>query len=89
MLGHARSAERDVFVDNCRNDGIPLIRRHTGGGTVYQHPEVISFTFILPYMHADLKPRSRIRESMNCLLNPLINGLKSRGYSADIIGNGE
>lgn len=89
ILGHSRRVEKDVYVDKCRADGIPIIRRHSGGGTVYLHRDILNFTIIVPYMHSVLKPRSKIRESIYFLLNPVVNALKLSRLSVDIIGNGD
>jgi lipoate-protein ligase A len=89
VLGYSRKVNDDVFPDACETDGIPVIRRHSGGGTVYIHPEVLNFTIIVPYMNPVLQPRSHIRESVYFFLKPLVDTLKRRGYPADINGNGD
>lgn len=89
ILGSSRSVSSDVYIDRCRDDGIPVIRRHSGGGTVYVHPEVANFTLIAPYMNEFLKPRSRIRESIYFFLNPFIDALKIAGIYVEIINNGD
>ncbi len=89
ILGNSRSVASDVYLERCRDDGIPLIRRHSGGGTVYLHPRVANFTLIVPYMNEFLKPRSRIRESLYFILNPLVDTLKYAGIYVEIISNGD
>ena len=89
VLGNARKVGEDVFLGNCLTDGIPVIRRHTGGGTVYLHPEVLNFTLVLPYIHPALKPKSRIRESIRFLLQPLLESLKQVGLAVDIKNDGD
>jgi lipoate-protein ligase A len=89
ILGRSRSVGEDVFLENCRADEIPVLRRHSGGGTVYIHPDVLNFTVVAPYTHGALKPRSRIRESVVFLLKPVLEALKKSGIEADISKYGD
>jgi lipoate-protein ligase A len=41
ILGRARSEQKDVKIRNCRVDGVPILRRAGGGGTVLLSPGVI------------------------------------------------
>ncbi len=41
ILGRSRKPEKDVYVERCRADSIPVLRRIGGGGTVLLNPGVI------------------------------------------------
>ncbi len=48
VLGASRSIRDDVLVEACRADGVPILRRSSGGGTVVVGPGVLNVAFILP-----------------------------------------
>jgi lipoate-protein ligase A len=47
VLGYSRAAESDVDLDACRQDGIPVLRRYSGGGTVVQGPGCLNYNLVL------------------------------------------
>ncbi len=47
VLGSSNTVRDEVDVDACRTDGIPILRRHSGGGTVLQGPGCLNFSLIL------------------------------------------
>ncbi len=47
-LGIGKKYAQEVFLDKCQKDNIPVIRRFSGGGTVYQDKGSINISFILP-----------------------------------------
>jgi lipoate-protein ligase A len=89
VLGSSRRIGDDVHIEACKEARIPVIRRHSGGGTVFLHLKVINFTLIAPYINEYLKPRSQIRESIYFFLNPLLDALKAEGIPVEIINNGD
>jgi lipoate---protein ligase len=52
VLGYANQAEREANLPFCRANGIPVLRRCTGGGTVLQGPGVLNYTLVLRFDHA-------------------------------------
>lgn len=48
ILGRAQLAEAETDLDYCRREGIPVVRRFTAGGTVYNGPGNTNWTFIAP-----------------------------------------
>jgi lipoate---protein ligase len=55
VLGLGGSLADDVHVSLCRQDGIPVLRRASGGGTVLQGPGCLSYALVLPLAwHPDL-----------------------------------
>jgi lipoate-protein ligase A len=47
VLGYANKSALEVEVDACRLDGVPILRRSSGGGTVLQGPGCLNFALIL------------------------------------------
>lgn len=48
VLGVSRRLEEDVRVEECRQQGIPVLRRASGGGTVVQGPGCFNFSLVFP-----------------------------------------
>jgi lipoate-protein ligase A len=48
VLGASCRVADDVDVDACRTDGVPVLRRTSGGGTVVVGPGTLNVTVILP-----------------------------------------
>jgi lipoate-protein ligase A len=48
VLGASRRMVRDVVVEHCRADGVPIVRRSSGGGTVLIGPGALNVTVVLP-----------------------------------------
>ena len=48
VLGYANKADSEVYLDRCELDGIPVLRRCSGGGTVVQGPGCLNYTLVLP-----------------------------------------
>lgn len=55
VLGRACRVIDDVHLAACRQDGLPILQRATGGGTVLQGPGCLSYALVLPLdLHPDL-----------------------------------
>lgn len=55
VLGRASRVTDDVDLAACHEDGLPLLRRASGGGTVLQGPGCLSYALVLPLdWHPDL-----------------------------------
>ena len=47
VLGSSKRVREEVNVDACNADRIPILRRHSGGGTVLQGPGCLNYALIL------------------------------------------
>lgn len=47
VLGYGDQAEKEANLAVCRADGIPILRRSSGGGTVLQGPGCLNYSLIL------------------------------------------
>jgi lipoate-protein ligase A len=50
VLGHAGKPERDVYIEECRQAGTPVLRRSSGGGAVVLGPGCLNYTLVLPFL---------------------------------------
>ena len=48
VLGYANKAAEEVDLDACRAQGVPILRRCSGGGTVLQGPGCLNYSLVLP-----------------------------------------
>ncbi len=48
VLGASCRLADDVLIDVCRGDGVPILRRSSGGGTVVVGPGALNVSVILP-----------------------------------------
>lgn len=79
VMGISGKPERLVHLDRLQQDSIPLIKRFSGGGTVYIDPDTVFVTFIcetatIP-IHA--QPKS-ILEWTATIYHPLFQGFEVR-----------
>lgn len=55
VVGYGQTPAREVRLEACRADGVPVLRRCSGGGTVLQGPGCLSYALALPIdAHPDL-----------------------------------
>jgi lipoate-protein ligase A len=47
VLGSSNKVEEEVFVERCNAGNIPILRRHSGGGTVLQGAGCLNYSLIL------------------------------------------
>lgn len=47
VLGRSSSAEVEVDLDACRKDGVPVLRRSSGGGTILAGPGCLMYALVL------------------------------------------
>lgn len=47
VLGYSNKAATEVNLDSARHDGVPVLRRVTGGGAVLQGPGCLNYSLIL------------------------------------------
>ncbi len=73
VLGASCRLVDDVHTAACEQDGIPVLRRASGGGTVLQGPGCLSYAFVLPLtLHPEL---SDIRATNRLILERIARAL--------------
>ena len=48
VVGYANRVSEEVNVEVCRAQGVPILRRCSGGGTVLQGPGCLNYSVVLP-----------------------------------------
>jgi len=48
VLGSNNAEAEWVYAETARADGVPLLRRFSGGGTVYLDRDVLNYSFVMP-----------------------------------------
>ncbi len=92
VLGFSRKASEDLDLAACERDGVPVLRRPSGGGTVLQGPGCLNFALVL---RLDQDPELRTIQGTNswvlgriaAALQPAVPGVEKRGIS-DLALNG-
>ena len=80
VMGRACDEDLDARSDICRRDGIAVLRRSSGGGTVLQGPGCLNFSLVLAKSrHPDL---ATITRSYQHILERTISALRACGVEA-------
>ncbi len=90
VLGHSGRLDRDVRAAACSADGVPIVRRLTGGGAVVLAPGCLNFTLALCLEgRPELSDVSRSYERiLGAVVGALgIPGLAHRGLSDLAVGD--
>ena len=90
VLGQSGRAERDAYVDRCAADGVPILKRCSGGGAVLLGPGCLVYALVLPIewwpelrdvQHSKRWVMDRVRRALG------VEGLSVEGIS-DLALNG-
>ena len=84
VLGTGQEAAKEVDLDAARAAGIPVLRRHSGGGAVLIGPGVIACSGF--YRIAELPGATTISGAMRAALAPVRAALKALGVDAREVG---
>ena len=79
VVGRAGKTAEDCEISRCHNDGIKVIRRISGGGTVLQGPGCLNYSLILSYK--ENKEYGDINSSYCAILGGLAEELQKAGHN--------
>jgi lipoate-protein ligase A len=80
-VGRFQDVQREVYADNCRKNAVDIVRRMTGGGTVY-HDSENEVTYSVVAAKEDLEKES-ISGVYEKVYDCIANGLKRLGVNTD------
>lgn len=87
VLGASCRLADDVFLAACRADGVAILRRSSGGGTVVVGPGVLCVTLILPENAAP--GLSRVDLAHDYVLAGIAAAIRGAGLSVSVSGRGD
>ena len=85
MLGSNQIAEAEVDIGYSDKEGIQIVRRSSGGGTIFTDFGTLLYTVIRPYTK-DCDPLEVAKE---CVAGPVAEALRSMGVPAKIEGRND
>ena len=87
VLGSSRRLRDEVHVARCAEDGVPIARRTSGGGTVVIGPGALNVTFVLP---TDFAPElATVDGAQAYVLGAVAGGLGRHAPGVEVKGSGD
>lgn len=85
MLGRNQIADTEIDRTAAERFGVRIVRRSSGGGTIYTDPGTLLYTMIVPYDgREDVRAIERAR-----LAEPMVDALRRLGVPAEIQGRND
>jgi lipoate-protein ligase A len=81
-LGYFQDLQKEIDVDTCKNMGIDIVRRPTGGKAVL-HDKELTYSFIIKESHPLVN--DSILETYKKISGGIIRGLSYLGIKADLV----
>jgi lipoate-protein ligase A len=85
ILGKNCELEQDVWTDRCQADGVAILRRFSGGGTVLIGPGCLNYSAVLRYRRAP--GLESVTASIQYCIVRLQQTLAGLGIDAEILGS--
>jgi lipoate---protein ligase len=87
VLGASRRLSDEVQADACRIDGVPIVRRSSGGGTVVVGPGTLNVTLVLPESMAP--GLWAVETAQRYVLERIAEAIRGLGRPVSIEGRGD
>ena len=86
VMGRGGRVNDDVFLKECRQNEIPVIRRFSGGGTILSGPGCLMYTVVLsleksPFLRDIAQCHRYVGEKMKCAYQELGHEIELLGHS--------
>lgn len=83
-IGYFQGIEQEVDLERCRQAGVDVVRRLTGGGAVYHDYEgEITYSLAVPLGYPGIP--ARVLDSYGLLCDGLVRGLRKIGLPASFV----
>lgn len=76
VLGHSQTVEAEVNLGFCRKNGIEVVRRFSGGGTIYQDLCTLNYSIVINADHLLVKGKNVV-QSQETFCSGVIASLKT------------
>lgn len=83
LVGRNQNTYREIDEDFARANDIKIVRRLSGGGTIFTDPKTLQFTFI------GKKDQASLRSSFEKFARPIVAALKDLGLDAEFKGRND
>lgn len=87
VLGASRRIAADVQVERCVEDGVPIARRSSGGGSVLIGLGALNVTLVLPI--AANPALATVDGAQNSVLERIAAGIRVGGAAVEVCGSGD
>lgn len=92
VLGRSSQAAREVDIEACRRDGVPVLRRSSGGATILTGPGCLMYALVLSYERRPLLrsvelAHHLVLDTLVAALRPLAPEVRCRGVSDLALGD--
>jgi lipoate---protein ligase len=91
VVSRSRAPEREIFLERCAADGVPVVVRPSGGGAVVLSPGVVAASAVLPADPAARFPEPYFRRCCGAVAAALgalgVPGVEMRGTSDLCLGD--
>ena len=87
VLGASRRIAADARVGQCVEDGVPIARRSSGGGSVLIGPGALNVTLVLP-IAAD-SALATVDGAQHAVMERLAAGIRKGGGEVEVSGSGD
>lgn len=85
VLSRSRDPGREVFLEHCEDDGVPVVVRPSGGGAVVLAPGTVTASIVLPTGGTERFPEPHFRRLCGAVAEGLsgcgVRGVSMRGVS--------
>ncbi len=87
VLGASRRLRDDVQIGACRADGVPILRRSSGGGTVVIGPGALNVAVVLPETAAP--GLSAVVAAQSYVVGRIAESIRRAGPPVTVLGHGD
>jgi lipoate-protein ligase A len=86
MIGSNQVVKAEIDETAVIDNGVRVVRRRSGGGTIYTDPGTLLYTVILPYRGAETDTSGIIRDHVG---GPIVDALSGMGIPATLEGRND